>query len=177
MWTTFHVSHTAITNSYCSIISWLDSFLFILLYPPHCSLVLCPPCHPQLFCSLSTEGGRGEGGWGLGAGQLQPWQPAWLSCSSLDVTDCRSSLLGPHNPLDCCIKTISCFFAPFQLYRVASPIEEAINNKERLRGREGRYRTIKRVTTTTQIGNYWLLTELCWRALTWLSVWHASQHS
>lgn len=98
--------------------------------------------------------GEGRGGWSV-AGQPQPWQPAWLSCSSLDVADCRSSLLGPHNPLDCCIKTITWFFAPFQLCRVASPLEEAINNKERLRGREGGREPGKGRRGDTGLSNAW----------------------
>lgn len=98
--------------------------------------------------------GEGRGGWSV-AGQPQPWQPAWLSCSSLDVADCRSSLLGPHNPLDCCIKTITWFFAPFQLCRVASPLEEAINNKERLWGRERGREAGKGRRGDTGLSNAW----------------------
>lgn len=104
------------------------------------SLIACPPCHPQLSCSVSTEGSEGGGRKQReegGGASLHPWQPVWLACSSLDDTGCCCSLLGLHNPLDCCIKTITWFFAPFQLYNIASLLEEAINNKEgRLRGRE-----------------------------------------
>lgn len=107
------------------------------------SLIVCPPCHPQLSCSVSTEGSEGGGGkhgeGGGGASRLHPWQPVWLACSSLDDTGCCCSLLGLPNPLDCCIKTITWLFAPFQLYNVASLLEEAINNKEG----GGRWRTIK----------------------------------
>ena len=75
-------------------------------------------------------GGRGVRA-GRKVGELAGWQPAWLSCSSPGITGCCfCSLLGSYNPLDCCIKTITWVFALFQMFYIASPLEEAKNNKE-----------------------------------------------